>query len=162
MTRHRRTAADDAGSAVVELAVALPILVLILAATIDFSRVFHMGMALTDAARAGAQWGAASAGNSVNTAGMQSAATAATSVPGIVASASRLCECATSAGVFSSTTPTVNDCNTAEATACPSAHRVITVTVTTTKTFSTIFTSILPATARTVTLTRTASLRLFQ
>src|SRR6185503_4460206 len=104
-------------------------------------------------------WGASSVGNSANTATMQTTATSATNLTGVAATASRLCQCATNAGAFSSTTPTANDCTSAEATACPSGHRVITVTVTTTKTFTTIFTSILPATARTVNLTRTASLR---
>jgi len=158
--RHfRQRLSSDAGNAVVEMAVALPLLVLVLAATIDFSRVFHVAMALTDAARAGAQYGAASPSNSANTAVMKSTAEAATNVPGIVATPSRICRCATDTGSFSDTTPTVNDCSTAEATACPSGHRVSMVTVTTTKTFTTIFTSILPGSVNSITLTRTATLR---
>jgi len=157
------TARSEQGSAVVELAVALPVLILILAATIDFSRVFHMAIALQDAARAGAQWGAASTTNSGNTATMQTTATNATNLTGVVASASRLCQCASNTGTFSSTTPTANDCTTAEATACPSGgHRVVTVTVTTTKTFTTIFTGILPGVAQTTTLTRSATQRVMQ
>lgn len=161
MRRLRRArASSDSGSAVVELAVALPLLVLILAATIDFSRVFYFAMALTDAARAGAQYGAANVGNSANTATMETTATAATSVSGITANASRICRCATDSGSFSDTSGTVNDCTTAEATACPSGgHRVMMVTVTTTKTFTTIFTSILPSVANSITLTRTSTLR---
>lgn len=162
LMRLRLLARQDRGSAVVELAVALPLLILIFAATVDFSRVFHTAMALQDAARAGAQWGAASTANSGNTATMQTTAVNATNITGVSAAASRLCECATNTGVFSSTTPTVNDCTTAEATACPSGHRVVTVTVTTTKVFTTIFTSILPGVAQTTTLTRTATQRVVQ
>ena len=158
----RDRGASDSGSAAVELAVALPLLVLILAATIDFSRVFHIAMALTDAARAGAQYGAANTANSVNTATMQTTATGATSVSGISANAARICRCATDTGTFSDTSGTVNDCTTAEATACPGGHRVMMVTVTTTKTFSTIFTSVLPGAASSITLTRTATLRVSQ
>lgn len=158
-TSFRGGVGNDSGSALVELAVALPLLVLILAATIDFSRVFHIAIALTDAARAGAQYGAASAGNSQNTATMQSTAQAATNVTGISAAASRICRCATDSGSFSDTSGTLNDCTTAEATACPSGHRVTMVSVTTTKTFTTFFTSILPGIANSITLTRSATLR---
>ena len=155
MTRVRF--ASDRGSAIVELAVAMPLLVLILAATIDFARVFHTAENLQDAARAGAQYGSSSPANSSNTATMQSTATGATSLTGVSATASRLCKCATSAGVYSNTSP-ANDCTSAESTVCPSGHRVITVTVTTTKAFSTIFTGVLPGILHTTTLTRQATM----
>ena len=154
---------SESGAALVELAVALPILMLILASTIDFSRVFHTAMALTDAARAGAQYGAASPANSNDSAGMQTTAQNATNVSGISASASRLCRCATDAGVFSDTvgSPSIA-CTGAESSVCPTGHRVVTVTVTTTKVFSTIFTGILPGALNTTTLTRSSTLRVIQ
>ena len=155
MTRGRF--GSDRGSAVVELAVAMPLLVLILAATIDFARVFHMAENLQDAARAGAQYGAQSPSNSSNTATMQSTATSATALTGVTATAARTCKCATSSGVYSDTSPS-NDCTTAESTVCPTGHRVITVTVTTTKTFSTIFTGILPGILNSTALTRQATM----
>lgn len=152
---------SDAGSALVELSFALPILIAILIFTVDYSRVFYTAMALTDAARAGAQYGAFNLGNSGDTTGMQNAATNATSVSGISASASRLCQCATDAGVFSATLPLANDCTTLETVACPLKHRVITVTVTTTKTFTTVF-GLFPGVPNSTTLTRTATLRVPQ
>ena len=161
-----KTQRHDEGSAIVELSIALPILLLIMAATIDFSRVFHTAMALNDAARAGAQYGAASSASSNDTTGMINTAVAATNIsltsPDV--QASRFCNCATNAGAFSDTVGAggANDCLGPEATACPSGHRVITVTVTTTKVFSTIFTGILPGALRTTTLTRYSTLRVPQ
>ena len=57
-----------------ELAVTLPLLVLVMVGAIDFARVFYMGMELTNAARAGAQYGAYNPAQSGNIAGMQAAA----------------------------------------------------------------------------------------
>jgi Flp pilus assembly protein TadG len=153
----RQSAAGDDGGALVELAVVLPVLILILISAIDFSRVFYTSIALTNAARAGAQLGSFNTAASSNIAGMQTAAVAATNVPGVTAVASRPCQCATSTGDFSPSTP-VNDCTSPEATACPSMHRVITVTVTATKAFSMIIGN-LPGVANTITLTRAATLR---
>ncbi|HEU4340263.1 MAG TPA: TadE/TadG family type IV pilus assembly protein [Candidatus Binatia bacterium] len=62
------------GQALIELTLLLPLLVLILLGTIDFGRVFFQSMALAQAARAGAQYGAQSVDKSSDTAGMQGAA----------------------------------------------------------------------------------------
>lgn len=148
---------SERGSALVELAVSLPLLVLIFVGTVDFGRVFYTAIALTDAARAGAQFGAFTAGQSGNIAGMQTTAVNAVNTAGITAVASRTCQCATSSGTF---TPTVlaNDCTSAELIACPLMHRVITVTVTTTKTFTTVISGF-PGIPSSVVLTRSATLR---
>lgn len=149
----------DRGAALIELAVALPLLVAIFAATVDFARVFNASIALTNAARAGALYGAANVANSSDTAGMQSTALASI-VPntGVAATAGRLCQCASNAGVFSATSP-ANSCTTAETSACTGGgHRVITVTVTTTRTFTTIMGAI-PGIPNSVNLTRSATLR---
>jgi Flp pilus assembly protein TadG len=154
----RQSAAGDEGGALVELAVVLPVLILILVSAIDFSRVFYTSIALTNAARAGAQFGSFNSAASGNFAGMQTAATAATNLPGVTAVATRTCACSTDGGTFSSTT-TPNDCTSPEATACASGtHRVITVTVSVSKAFSMIIGN-LPGVANTITLTRAATLR---
>jgi Flp pilus assembly protein TadG len=150
---------SDAGGALVELALVLPVLVLVFVGTIDFGRVFYASQALTNAARAGAQYGAHTPARSGDITGMRTVAEAASSSPGITAQASRLCQCATNTGTFSATTPTANDCTSASATACPGGHRVVTVTVTTTKTFETFMAGGLPSFLQSLTLTRTATMR---
>jgi Flp pilus assembly protein TadG len=134
----RRRAGGETGNALVELAVCLPLLVLTLIGTADFARVFYDAIALTNAARAGAQYGAFSPGHSSNTSIMESTATAAVNITGVTATASRFCLCADDAGTFSSTTP-ANSCTTPVGTACTGGtHRVMTVTVTAEKFFTTI------------------------
>ena len=162
MTSLRARLRSEAGGALVELAVALPVVVVIFAATIDFARVFYTSMALTDAARAGVQYGALNAANATDIAGMQTTATSATNTTGLTAVASRKCQCATDDGVFSDTSP-VNDCSSL----CPGGgglspkHLVVTVTVTTTKTFTTVITGF-PSIPSSVDLTRTATMRVHQ
>lgn len=148
-----------AGGALVELALVLPVLVLVFVGTIDFGRVFYTSQSLINAARAGVQYGAHTPGRTADIAGMETTAEAATSTPGIEATASRLCQCATNTGTFSATLPSANDCTTPAATSCPSGHRVITVTVTTTKTFTTLMAGGLPGFLQSINLTRTATMR---
>ncbi len=146
---------SESGGALVELAVALPVVVVVFAATIDFARVFNTAMALTDAARAGVQYGAFNSANSNDTAGMQTVATNATNITGITAVATQTCVCATDAGVFDST-PVL-----CTSTCTSPKHMVVTVTVTTSKTFTTIMTGF-PSIPGSVNLTRTATLRVHQ
>jgi Flp pilus assembly protein TadG len=147
---NRRAWAYEAGSALVELAVSLPLLVLVMVGVTDFARVFYMGMELTNAARAGAQYGAYNPAQSGNIAGMQTTATGSVNMTGVTATASRACQCATSAGTFSAATCT---------TTCPSGqHLVVTVKVTTSKTFTTVVGSF-PGIPPTVNLVRSATLR---
>jgi Flp pilus assembly protein TadG len=147
---NRRAWASEAGSAVVELAVSLPLLVLVMVGVTDFARVFYMGMEFSNAARAGAQYGAYNPAQSGNIAGMQTTATSSVNMTGVTATASRTCQCATSAGTFSAATCT---------TTCPSGqHLVVTVKVTTSKTFATVVGSF-PGIPHTVNLVRSATLR---
>lgn len=131
----------ERGSALVELAVSLPLLVLLLVGTVDFARVFYTAIELTNAARAGAQYGAASLANSAQDTAMETTATSSVNISGVSADASRLCQCADASGTwpFSATTPP-NNCTSPPADACPTAgyHRVLTVTVTTQAAFSMI------------------------
>ena len=158
MTSTKVRSTGDAGGALIELALVLPVLVLIFVGTIDFGRVFYTSQSLTNAARAGVQYGSHSAARSADIPGMENTAETATSTPGIVATATRLCQCANDAGDFSPTTP-ADDCSSPQATACPSGHRVVTVTVTTTKTFNTLMAGGLPGFLQSMPLTRTATMR---
>ena len=155
--RLRGLARSESGNALVELAVCLPLLVLTLIGTADFARVFYTSIELTSAARAGAQYGAHDSVQSSDTATMQTTAAAAVNITGVTASAARLCQCASDAGAFSATTP-ANSCTTLPAVACPGGlHRVMTVTVTTQKTFTTIVNYVgIPSS---MALTRSATLR---
>ena len=154
--RVRRT---DAGGALVELALVMPVLVVIFVGTIDFGRVFYTSQALTDAARAGVQYGAKSPASSGDFTGMQTTAENATNTTGITAVATRQCQCATDSGTFSATSPTPNDCTSPPATSCPGAHLMVTVTVTTTKTFTTLMAGGLPGFMQSMSLSRTATMR---
>jgi Flp pilus assembly protein TadG len=147
--RFRRS---EGGGAIVELALALPLLVAVMAGTVDFARVYYASIALTNAARAGAQFGSYSLSRSGNFAGMQTAATSSI-VPntGVTASASRTCNCATNAGVFGSAVACTTTCPTGQ-------HLVVTVTVTATRTFTTVMSGI-PGIPNSVNLSRSATLR---
>ena len=150
----------DAGGALVELALVLPVLILVFVGTVDFGRVFYASQSLTNAARAGAQYGAASPALSGDFAGMEARAVAATNTPGVTAAATRLCQCASNAGVFSPTAPAANTCTGVVTTSCPGGgHLVVTVTVSTTRTFTTVMAGGLPSFMQSMTLTRSATQR---
>lgn len=144
------------GAALVELAVTLPLLAVILVGTIDFGRAFRLAMILTNAARAGAQYGAQSVYNSGDVAGMQNAALTVLSangtVSGVSATASRVCYCANGSGTFGApfACPVVNPCTSTE-------HLVVSVSVTAQGTFS--LTTPFPGLPNGLVLTRAASAR---
>jgi Flp pilus assembly protein TadG len=132
MARLSRPVNSETGSALVELAVSLPLLVLILVGTADFARVFYTAIELTNAARAGAQYGAYNPANSGDIPGMVAMSLAINST--FAATAARTCLCADdSGGLFGTISCTV------PASSCGGGrHRVMTVTVTASKTFSTL------------------------
>jgi len=151
----RQRSESDRGSALVELAVSLPLLVVILAGTVDFARVFYASVSLTNAARAGAMWGASKVSRSAPSEypTIEAKAVSATNLTGVTAQATRLCMCATDSGTFSPTSP-ANDCDAT----CSGGHIVMTVTVTTSKTFTTLM-NILPGVPNSIPLSRAATLR---
>jgi hypothetical protein len=119
---------------------------------------FYMSIELTNAARAGAQYGAYNQTQSSDTAKMRATATAAApNISGMLPPvASRLCQCADDAGVFSPLAGGMT-CLSPPAVSCPGLHRVMTVTVTTSATFSTIAGNVgIPGS---LVITRTATLR---
>lgn len=97
---------SEQGSSLVEVALVLPMLLLVLVGMVDFGRGYYLGNEVAGAARAGAVYGSQ---NPTDTAGMKTAVTEdAPDVPGITASASYGCECSdgTSASASCSTVPT--------------------------------------------------------
>jgi Flp pilus assembly protein TadG len=147
---NRKIWGSDAGSALVELALTLPILVFAMVCAADFARVFYTAMELTNAARAGAQYGAINPAQSGDIAGMQTTATGSVNMTGVNAAASRSCFCATGLGSFSPAA-----CST---TCTGGQHLVVTVTVTTSKVFTTVV-GAFPGVPHTVSLVRAATLR---
>lgn len=149
-------ARKERGAALVELAVALPLLAVILVGTIDFGRAFRETMIITNAARAGAQYGAQSIYNSGDQTGMQNAALGVLSVNGVTSGASatavRQCYCASGSGSFGAPfgCPVVNPCVSTE-------HLVVTVTVTAQGTF--LLTTPFPGLPNGFTISRSASAR---
>jgi TadE-like protein len=82
------------GQSAVELALLAPVLILLLLAAADFSRVYYASIEATNAARADVQYGAQSITTASDTAGMQQAAlNDASNLSGLTATASNFCEC---------------------------------------------------------------------
>lgn len=94
------------GQSAVELAVAVPILILLLVAGADFARIFYMSIGVNNAARAGAQYGSQTVITAADSNGMVAAAkTDGSNLANLSATASQ-CTCASSMTV----------------TACPSSY----------------------------------------
>lgn len=153
----RRTLDRRSGSALLELAVAMPILLMLVVGTVDFGRVYYKGMAVAQAARAGAEYAAQSVAKSIDTTGVRTAAENSVSsdltlTDGDI-SLSRTCECATDAGAFSATSPA----NTCTGNPCTGSHLVITVNVTAAKSFTTMINY--PVIPHTVSITRSTKIR---
>jgi Flp pilus assembly protein TadG len=88
------------GTAVVEFALAAPLLLLLTAGVLDFAMALRTATAVADAARAGAQYGSRSTASASDTAGMRAAALAAApGISGMTASAVKACQCPSGAAV---------------------------------------------------------------
>ena len=142
---HRR------GQSLVELALTLPVLGILLIGTIDFARVYYAAMAIDQAARAGAAYGAQSVAASGDDAGMAQAALSAANLdltPAVTAAsvhATHWCACADGTQV-----------SCASGTCTEGVPRVY-VSVEVDRTFQTLFPY--PGIPSTVRLNRTATLR---
>jgi Flp pilus assembly protein TadG len=152
----RSSLRSQSGSAFVELVVSLPLLMLILIGTIDFARVFNMSIELTNAARAGAQFGTKTVLSSTNGAGMSSAALTATDLTGVTVITGRTCGCAPDDGT-GQPWPAATGAGVPPCTVCATGHLVISVTVTTVKAFSMI--APFPGIPNSISITRAATLR---
>ena len=148
MPRSRDGRPTDTGAAVVEMAVILPLLLLMALGVGDFGRVMYTGITLSHAARAGAAFGAQSTGHAGDVAGIRQAADEeAQNIAPIVVTSQRVCECTGGAAVSC----TLASCG------GYGALRAF-VEVTTTRTFSTLVP--FPGIPSSVPLSRTAKLRL--
>lgn len=82
------------GSALLELGLSLPLLLLILFGVADFGRCLYAAIEVTNAASAGAEYATASLANYSDFTGMQTAAqNDAADVPGLTITASSFCQC---------------------------------------------------------------------
>jgi Flp pilus assembly protein TadG len=87
------------GQSAVELALALPVLMLLLLAGADFARAFYMAVGVNNAARAGAQYGSQTVITAANSSGMVAAAiTDGSNISNLSATASQ-CTCESSTSV---------------------------------------------------------------
>ncbi len=82
------------GQATTELALAIPLLVLVLVVVSDWARVFCVALTVSDAARAGVQYGSLNRANASDFSGMRQAAlNDAKNLRGVSAAASSFCTC---------------------------------------------------------------------
>jgi Flp pilus assembly protein TadG len=84
----------------VEFALMTPVLLLLLAGVLNYSLALRTAIAVSDAARAGAQYGSLAPANATDNAGMQAAAlNAVPNLSGMTATPARTCKCANGASV---------------------------------------------------------------
>lgn len=86
------------GQSMIELAVALPVLLLMLVGAVEFGRLAYAAIEVANAARAGVAYGAQSPATAADIAGMENAATRDGSDilgSGLTATASQTCSCST-------------------------------------------------------------------
>jgi Flp pilus assembly protein TadG len=148
---------QDRGQAFVELALVLPIFILLLVGIAEVGRLAYASIEVSNAARAGVAYAAQSHTTAQDTTNIQLAATQdAPNVSSLTATASSSCACETSAGVMGASVAC-----TAISTAggsCPSPSRIVLyVQVTTSAPVNTIFH--FPGIPNTVTLRGFASMR---
>ncbi len=94
--KERRCWLSEKGQSAIELAIVLPVLVLLLLVVSDFARVFFVSIAVNNAARAGAQYGSQSVQNAATPAGMVAAANAdGANIPGLEYADHIICTCVT-------------------------------------------------------------------
>jgi hypothetical protein len=144
-----RLARAEAGAALAEMAIIVPVLVLILIGLVELGRYAQFSIVVANAARAGVQYGAQSLGSAANFTGMETAAKNDAGNPAVNAHASKFCQCAD--GTASP------QCLPTD---CATSHRLVFVQVDT----SGIFPSMLhfPGLPQSQTITSTAIMRVAQ
>jgi hypothetical protein len=145
MTAARRA---QAGSATAELIVVMPLLLLILTATIEVGRFADYAIKLGNAARAGVQFGAQNISNASQAAAIQSAARADAQNPSLNVTPTLYCICADGSA---------SQCLQGD---CPTSHRLAYVQVVVSgKVDSLTNFALLPAALRSLTIQRSALMR---
>jgi Flp pilus assembly protein TadG len=117
----------DGGSAIAEMAIVAPLIMLLLLGLVEVGRYAQFSILVGNAARAGVQYGAQNLGTADDTAGMQSATlNDAQNLTGLSATPSQFCRC--SDGTSSTCQPTD----------CAASHRLVYVQVDATGTFQSL------------------------
>ncbi len=153
LTNDTRSAArGESGSALAEIALVLPLLVLLLIGLVEVGRFGNYTILVGNAARAGVQYGAQNTITAADTAGMQNAALRdGQNLAGLTATASTFCQCAD------------GSVSTCLATDCPASHRNVYVQVLTSAAVPTLTNSaMLPAGLRTLTIQGKSVMRVAQ
>ena len=133
------------GQAAVELALAVPVLILFVLAGSDYARVFFVSVEVNNAARAGASYGIQSVSKAQDLTGMQTAAVNdGSNISGLTATATQYCICSNHAKFTCGSSPACQD-------------QAMYVQVTTTATFHTYFSY--PGIPNTITLNGSAIMR---
>lgn len=160
MTKVRNAA--ERGQTMLEVALLLPILLLLALGVIELGRYAYVSILVGNAARAGAAYGAQSLPQSVDTAGIQTAAdndfqNNGQNVSALSVTSSVACGCddngtTTPQGCTTATNPTAGTCT--------AGHWVVMESVTTSGTFTALFNY--PGIPASITVTKTATLRVAQ
>ena len=140
---------SERGGALVELAVVLPVIVLIAIGVMDYGRVYYTSISVSNAARAGAEWGAYGAiGSVTQDARIQSFAQLEAAEAGTVTvTSSHVCRCSPGGGTVSCTVE------------CSGGYGAPQVYVTATATKSVALLLRYPGLPATVTISRSATFR---
>src|SRR5579864_1023069 len=130
----KRYARSQAGAALIEFLVVVPLLVLVLLGTIELGRYMYFSIVVANAARAAVQYGSQSAQTALDTTGMTNAAKAdgTNSIATLNVSPTDICTC------WDGTTATTISCN-SDSLSCATGHPVEYVSVTVTGTVNPLF-----------------------
>jgi Flp pilus assembly protein TadG len=145
-----------------ELALVIPALLLLLLGTIEMGRFAYIGILVGNAARAGAAYGSESLAQSVDTAGIKTAAdndfqNNGQSLGSLSENSSVSCGCDSGGTVTSAGCTTASN---AGAGTCASGHWVVMVSVTASGTFNALFDY--PGVPKSVAISRTSIMRVAQ
>lgn len=128
---------SDSGQSMVELALLTPILLLLVIGVVEMGRYTYLSVVLGNAARAGADYGAQGLAYSVDTAGIQAAATIDFNdngeTSGLSVSSTAICGCDNGGTI------TTAGCTGGTAGTCGAGHWVVMVQVTASATFNALF-----------------------
>ena len=160
MTRGDRYAERCRGVSVTELALVLPLSLVLFIGILDFGRVYYSAIAVSHAARAGVQYGAQDNVKSGDFAGMRQAASDALGdVSNFTVTACRYCQCPDGTGSCTSCNAGGDGCSTGSGClgTCSSDAPQVFVQVTVDKVFTTLFPY--PGLPSTADLNRIATMR---
>ncbi len=156
--KRRRRFSSESGQSLVELALITPVLLLMLVGFAEMGRYTYLSVLVGNAAEAGAAYGAQSLGNSVDAAGIRTAAQNdfqdGHGLSGLTVTPSTSCGC------DSSGTTTTAACTGSTAGTCGTGHWVVNVQVTASGTFTSMFNY--PGVPASLTIVRTVIMRVKQ